>query len=272
MTGALERVVVALDAASENHAVIETAARLTARTKASLHGIFVEDEDLLHLARHPFARQVTLGGGSYPLNTEDVKLHLRAAAERARRELLAAAKRHAVTASFEVVRGTSAGALANIGERDLVVAGALTRPVAGYFPLAGGWWSSIEAAQGPILLTRCAWDGSGTVVMLLRDRSPTSERLLAAAARLAEAAATTLTVISPPLLAGSTEFEKWLADWAGAVQLRIEVAPDEPIALQRLVAELECRLLAIEAGDPEGRTKALRGLAERFACDLLVVH
>ena len=48
---AIERVVVTLDAASENRAAIETAARLAARAKAPLHGIFVEDEDLLRSRR-----------------------------------------------------------------------------------------------------------------------------------------------------------------------------------------------------------------------------
>ena len=49
----IERVVVPLDAAAENRTAIETAARLAARAKVPLHGIFVEDEELLHLARLP---------------------------------------------------------------------------------------------------------------------------------------------------------------------------------------------------------------------------
>ena len=67
MSGAIERVVVPLDAASENRTAIDTAARLAARAKAPLHGIFVEDEDLLRLAGLPFARQVASGFGIEPL-------------------------------------------------------------------------------------------------------------------------------------------------------------------------------------------------------------
>ena len=107
MTAAIERVVVPLDAASENRAAIDTAARLAARAKAPLHGIFVEDEDLLRLASLPFARQITLGAGAEPFTAEQVELHLQAAAERARQDLSAAAKRHAVECSFEIVRGAS---------------------------------------------------------------------------------------------------------------------------------------------------------------------
>src|SRR4029077_3506266 len=54
MTSAVERVVVALDAASENRAAIGAAARLAARWKARLHGVFVEDDDLIRLAHLPF--------------------------------------------------------------------------------------------------------------------------------------------------------------------------------------------------------------------------
>ena len=63
MTARIERVVVALDAVSENRATIDTAARLAARWRARLHGVFVEDDDLLRLANLPFARQVSLGVG-----------------------------------------------------------------------------------------------------------------------------------------------------------------------------------------------------------------
>jgi nucleotide-binding universal stress UspA family protein len=272
MSGPIERVVVTLDATSENHAAIDTAARLAARARAPLHGLFVEDQDLLHLAGLPFARQVTHGGATHPMKAEDIELDLRAAAERARRELLAAAKRHRVKGSFAVARTNSAGALAEIGERDLMVAGTLTRPVAGHFRVECRWWSSVAVAQGPVLMTRHAWGGAGTIVMLLRNRAPASERLLAAAAQLAEAENTRLTVICPPALAGSQAFEKWLAERAGTARLRIEVAPDEPVALHRLVAELDCRLLAIEADNAEGRIGGLRDLAERFACDLLIVR
>ena len=112
---------------------IDTAARLAAHAKAPLHGVFVEDEDLLHLAGLPFARQITLGAPAEPLTTEHVELHLQVAAERARRELFAAAKRHGVTCSFEIVRGASESALIGASERDLVVAGGLTRPIGGHF-------------------------------------------------------------------------------------------------------------------------------------------
>lgn len=270
----IERVVVPLDAASESLTAIETAARLAARAQAPLHGIFVEDEDLLHLASLPFARQTTLGAGAEKLTTEHVELHLRIAAERARLELLAAAKRHGVECSFEIVRGASESALTAASERDLVVAGGLTRPIAGHFRVECRWWSSIEVTPGPFLLARHAWDASGCVVMLLRDRGAASIRLLEAAAQIAQAADRILTVICPPEIAGAERFEKWIADRLAdhPVRLQVEIAPAETAALHRRIGELDCRCLAVEAGLAEGGADRLRELVERFACDILVVR
>jgi nucleotide-binding universal stress UspA family protein len=273
VTAAIERVVVPLDAASENRAVIDTAARLAARAKAPLHGIFVEDEDLLRLASLPFARQITLGAGAEPFTAEQVELHLQAAAERARRDLCAAAKRHAVECSFEIVRGASEIVLSGVTERDLVVAGALTRPIAGDFRVECRWWSSIEVATGPFLLTRGGWDGVGSVVMLLHDRGPASVRLLKAAAQAVEDREGALTVICPPAV-GADGFETWIAERLAAFSIRaqIEVAQAEPAALRQRIGELDCRLLAVDAGRSEGHSGRLREFLETFACDILFVR
>jgi nucleotide-binding universal stress UspA family protein len=303
MAGPIERVVVPLDAASESRTAIETAARLAAHAKAPLHGVFVEDEDLLHVASLPFARQFTLGAHPEKLTTEHLELHLRVAAERARKEFFAAAKRHGVTGSFEIVRGASESALTGASEHDLVVACALTRPIAGHFRLECRWWSSLEAMPGPFLLARHVWSASGSVVMLLRDRSDASARLLEAAAQIAHnadsrsaagggadrrgrdrrgrdrrgtdrrGAANLLTVICLPAIAGKG-FEKWIADRLAGhpVRLQIEIAPAEPAALHQRIGELDCRLLAIEAGSTEGRGDRLREFVERCGCDILMVR
>jgi nucleotide-binding universal stress UspA family protein len=271
---AIERVVVPLDAAAESDAAIDIAARLAARAHAPLHGIFVEDEELLNLAGLPFTRQMTLGAAAEALTRDHVELHLRLAAERAKKQLLAAAKRHGITASFEVVRGASATALAAVSERDLVVAGGLTRPIGAHFRLACRWWSSLEMARGPFLLTRQAWRASGAVVMLLRDRSAASARLLDAAAQIAAASDRVLVVVCPPSLARAPSFDKWIDDRLKdhPVRLQIEIGPAEGAELQRRLGELDCRLLAVEASIAEGGSERLRELVDRFACDILVVR
>jgi hypothetical protein len=274
MNDFIARVVLQLDAASETHEVIDTAARLAARAKAPLDGIFIEDEDLLGLAILPFARHVSLGAGPEPLTLDHVEWQLRVAAERARLDLAAAATRHGVAWSFEVVRGSSVGARFGASERDLVVAGALTRPVAGHFRVECRWWSSINAAPGPFLLTRRAWDASGAVLIMLRDRSQGSVRLLDAVRRIAEARNTKVTLICTAELSRAEGFETWIADHlvphSGSPQ--IELAPADATALLQRMLELDCGLLAVEASFIEGRSDRIRELVERLACDLLVVR
>jgi hypothetical protein len=272
--GPIERVIVLLDTASEPRTAIDTAARLAARVQAPLHAIFVEDEDLLALAGLPFTRQTTLGAAAEDLTTSHIELHLQVAAGRARGELLAAARRHRVEASFEIVRGASDSVLATASERDLVVAGGLTRPIGAHFRMTCRWWSALEAARGPLLLARHAWSTSGSVVLLLRDRDAASARLLEAATQAAQAADRVLTVICPPAVADVAGLDEWIADrLAGQpVRLHIETGPAEPAALNRRIGELDCRLLAVEAGRAEGGGEPLRDLFERFTCDILVVR
>lgn len=273
MSSPIERVVVRLDAASETATALDTAARLAARVKAPLHGIFVEDEDLLRLAGLPFARQITLGTGAEPVTVEQIELHLRVLAERAHRDLIAAANRHAAKGSFEIVRGAADRALSGVTGRDFVVAGALTRPIAGDFRVKARSWPLLEVIPGPFLLVRHDWDATGSVVILLRDRSSASIRLLEASAQIAEARGRTLTVICPPAVAGAAGFEDWIDEQLAGIWVRrqIEMAPPKSAALHRRIVELDCRLLAIEAGAAEGGPGHLREFVEGCSCDVLIV-
>ena len=269
MSRRIERVVVPLDAATENGTAIETAARLAAQAGARLHAIFIEDEELLHVAALPFTRQLAPGVGPRPFTVEDTELHLKAAAERLRRELASAARRHGVEASFEIVRGGFETVVSGISGEDLIVASGVVRPIAGHFRVECRWWSSMEVTPAPFLLARHEPGVGGPVVMLLEDRSPASARLLAAAAHVADAGE--MIVICPRAVADAADLDDWLAaQLAGyRVRLRVEAAPDEPQALRGRIAELGCRLVAVEA---KAGAAGLRGFVERFACDVLIVR
>ncbi len=272
MNAHIERIVVPLDAASESRTAIETAARLAARSQAKLHGIFIEDEDLLHLANLPFVRQVTLHTGSETFDREQIERQWRAAAARARADLSVAAAQHGVAWSFETVRGTAPGALSGLSPSDLVVASGLTRPIAGHFRVECRWWSSMDSAPCGFLLTRRAWAAGGAVAIVLRDRSAGAARLLDAAGALAEARGGVLTVICDAELA-AVDVADWIAERLAsyAVEVRVETAPAESAALPARVAALDCECLAIDAGPSEARSDRLRALFGRIACDLLVV-
>lgn len=269
----IERVLVPLDATSDNHVAIDTAVHLAARAKAPLHGVFVEDEDLLHMAALPFARQVSLGVGAEALTRAQIELHLKAAAERAHRELAAAAKRHHVRSTFEIVRGASERVLADASEGDLVVMGGEAHPIGQHFRMGCRWWAAVEVTPGPFLLVRHDLSAGGMIVVLLRERTAGARRLVEAAAQIAAAADGALTVICPPALAGSPDFDAWLTDAIGDLRLhlQVEIAPQEANTLRDRIAELGCHMLAVEVDEGESRCEQVRELLEHFACDILTV-
>ena len=66
MTQPINRVVVSLDAVSETDPAIDTAARLAARWRVPLHGMFIEDEELIGFAGRPLPAILPLPAGSSP--------------------------------------------------------------------------------------------------------------------------------------------------------------------------------------------------------------
>jgi nucleotide-binding universal stress UspA family protein len=273
MTRGIKRVVVPLDAASETGTAIDTALRLAARWRAPLHGVFIEDEELIGLAGLPFARQVTLGSGLEPLTRDHVEDHFRAFAERVRRELATAADRHGVKWSFEVGRGPLAlDALR--GEDDFVVIGAVTRPIGGHFRIASRCWSWTATISRPFLLARREWESGGSVFTLLRRRSPQSARTVDAAAQIAAFGDSSLTVAATPDLAGSDDFAAWVAGLLEGHSLNLQAEPlaPEPAALRQRISELDCRLLVLEAAEHDPGPDDLRELTEQLACDVLIIR
>jgi hypothetical protein len=275
LSGPVERVVVVLDATAENRTAIDVAVRLAVRARAPLHAVFVEHEDLLSLAGLEAAREVVAGARAGPLIAEQVELHLRAAAIRAEQDILAAAQIHALEYSFETVRGGAATAFSAASERDLVVAGALARPVAGHFQVESRWLSALELAPGPILLARKGGKGAGAggIVVLLRERTTAAGRLLQAAARIMAPEDGTITVICPSALSAREGFAEWVDEQIepSTTRPRIEPAPGEAAELHARIAQLGCGILAIGAGATEGDPKQIRELSERLDCDVLIV-
>lgn len=273
MTQVIKRVVVPLDAASETRTAIDTAARLAARWQVPMRGVFVEDEELVGLARLPFACQVTLATGREPLTKEHVDDHFRASAERAQRELAAAAAQYGVDWSFEVVHGPFAANALGGAERDFVVAGAATRPI-GHFRVPSRWWSLMAIIARPFLLAKREWETGGSVLTVLRNRGPESARVLDISAHMAGFCSGRLTVVGPPDPAGSDDFGAWVSGLlAGhSLTLRTEPAATEPSALRRRISELDCRLLVLEGNPDEAQPDDLRERFAHLACDVLVVR
>jgi nucleotide-binding universal stress UspA family protein len=102
----IRRILIALDASAKSLAALEQAAALAARLDAELLGLFVEDVNLLRLARLPFTREIGLWSAlSRRLEDTDMQRALRGEARRAQQAFDAVAERLHVQCSFRVVRG-----------------------------------------------------------------------------------------------------------------------------------------------------------------------
>jgi len=273
MTQPITRVVVPLGAASETREAIDTAARLAALWHVPLHVVFVEDEELLCLAGLPFACQVSLGAGIEPLTVDCVEEHLRAFADRARRELAVAAERLGVKWSFEVVRGPFGESAIGGAEHDFFVVGWATRAIGSHFRVPSRWWSLMAALAQPFLLAKRKWDTGGSVLALVRHRGSGSARTLDIAAQIAGCRGGALTIAGAPDLAGAQDFAPWV--WGllegHGLRLQTEVVPTDAAALRQRIVELDCRLMVVEADAKDARADDLRELLEHVSCDVLVL-
>jgi K+-sensing histidine kinase KdpD len=118
----IRRVIVGLDPALQSRAMLQAAVELAERMEAELIGLFVENQDLLHFAGLPFAREVGFASATRrTLDVESMERSLRALAKEARQKLASVAGRTPVQWSFRVVGGAAA-LLAMVEESDLVIA------------------------------------------------------------------------------------------------------------------------------------------------------
>ena len=104
---AVRQILVAFDTAAPSLALLESAVALAAALELELHGLFVEDTDLLRIAELPFAREVALSTAmERQLNGLHVARSLRAVAAEVRQNLAEVADRAQVRWTFKTVRGS----------------------------------------------------------------------------------------------------------------------------------------------------------------------
>lgn len=120
----IRRVIVGLDPAAQSRALLDVAVDLASQMQAEILGLFVENQDLLHFAGLPFARELGLESATRrALDVESMERTLRALAKEARQALESVAGPTRVQWSFRVVRGAPAAELLAAAEEfDLVIA------------------------------------------------------------------------------------------------------------------------------------------------------
>jgi nucleotide-binding universal stress UspA family protein len=200
---AIKRILVALDASTYSLAALEAAAVVAAGQRAELVGLFVEDENLLHLAGLPFAHQVRAPSARREsIDSDEMEQNLRLQASQARRALEAAAGRFGLRWSFHAVRGQVTARLLEAAlEADMLAMGRVSRP----FSSRGQVGSTARAAMAKTkhsLLLMPQGSNLSYPVLVTYDGSPAGKQALLAATRMTWAGGNHLTVL---LLSDSLE-------------------------------------------------------------------
>lgn len=238
MSLVVRKVVVAVDSADRSARVFAEAVRVATRLRVSIEGVFVEDEDLLRLADHAFARR--FGGAATPraFVREELEREWRALAAEVKATLQHEAARRNVEARFAVARAEARRAITEgLGEGDLVLVG-------------WGGWSPPAARTAP--------------VRVLHDGSESAARALELGAQLAGSAGR-LTVLLPPGVVVEA-----LPQDVGS--LRAVALPDALAkTLRQAVAEEPGGLLLVPATCALAAAIAARSLAARFSASVLLV-
>ncbi len=249
MSMQVRRVVLAVDDAERTVRVVRAAVEVAASLGAELEGLFVEDDALLRLAEHTFARGHATSGGAEPFSARDLEQEWRALANEVRRALAREADLGSVKSSFAVSRGAVGAALnERLSRGDVVLVG------------WAGWAPSALRRPAP--------------VRVLYDGRTAAERLLAVGARLAGEHGE-LSVWIAPDGERATALAAHVREQVGGRVGRLRIAglrDATPATLRRAVAEEPGGLLLVSSDHAIAALLAQRSMAARFPCSVLIVH
>jgi nucleotide-binding universal stress UspA family protein len=266
-----------LDASTHSLAALKAAAELAASLHAELIGLFVEDENLLHLAGLPFAHEVrTPSAASEPIDSDKMEQDLHLQASQARYALEEAAERVNARWSFKVVRGqVTTAVLAEALKADLLAMGRVSRPLRRRSRLGSTALAASAEMQRSVLLM----PHSGELnypVLVTYDGSKAAKQALLAATRLAQASGDMLNV----LLLYETEEEaetlqkeasEWLED-RGLTADYHHLPQATVTELARLVEAAENCVLVLGGEDQLMRAESIQELLNKTDCPVMIVR
>ncbi len=180
------RILVALDASANSREALATAVNLAATLHSELHGVFVEDINLLRLAELPFAREIQFADtGLHQLEMESLQRRLRARAAILRHEVEELSGEHKLTSTFSVIRGPVEKELLTAAlETDLLAVGRLGHSLLNRLGMGSTARAVTARAASAVLLVKS--DVAAGPIIVLYDGSATGLRALRLAAELAE--------------------------------------------------------------------------------------
>ncbi len=182
----IHRISVALDCSPYSKTSLMAAAELAGLLQAELHGVFVEDINLLRMAELPFSHEIHLRTArSEPLDTIKMERLLQLQAKKAHELFKQAAMRFGVPHTFRILRGlVPSEVLAATLESDLLAMGRSGRTPVCRRGLGSTARKAIEEAKTNLLLTRADFRRDSPLLVLF-DGSPGAKHALEAALDLA---------------------------------------------------------------------------------------
>lgn len=240
----IRRVVVALDTDERTLRIVREAVRVAACFDTEIEGLFVEDEELLALARSSFARRTGTAATTRAFDVSDVEREWRTLARSVRSTLEREAMASRVETRFAVQRGPAPQAIRERLEGgDLVVIG-------------WGGWSPAGKKSAPI--------------RVLFDHSGSAERALEIGARLASREGELAIWVVD---ADETALNEVRARVRDVGHSRVTPITDLSISsIQGIVAEQPGGLLIIPSGSDVAARLAQRAVEARFPAGVLIVR
>jgi len=240
------RIVLLCDAACDIRLEVTDAAALAARWGASLHGIFIDDENFRRLAALPFGQQVSLSCAALTeeFSAEEMTSLSSARGAAMQRTLSEAARERGVGWSFGQVRDLPSVALLSDDPADTLVIEAATRAFSGAWRPRSARDKSSAAFLGSILLKRRGSGGRGMVVVVPAAAEDRAKVLATSAAFAGTDEPIVLTGSSTTLANAKDE----IARSFGARRRHVEQIPidtGDRSALTRLIARRKPALVVL---------------------------
>ena len=259
----VKRVLVCVDAAGIDTPALQVAAGLALGLRATLAGLYVEDEQLLRVAALPFTREVSLiSASARDFSIDDLKRSQRAQAEHLRRMLAALADPLSLTWTLDIIQGKlQAATYAQASADDLMVMG---RPQ--FMPSQDRGTPAGSRHLHPSALARHP-------VAVLYDGSQAGERALQAALSLVRITGSELVVLdAAENPAASPRREANLQHRVGVLRGRLHRVPagDWPAAIRTAVAHGATALVRPRSKDYEAAT-AGADMLPALRCSLVLI-
>lgn len=241
------RVVLICDAVCDIHLAVADAASLAARLGATVHGIYLDDENLHRFAALPFGRQVSLSSpeGSKDLTAATMTSLSSALGAGMKRRLAELANARGLQWTFSAVRDVPSAVSVAAAEGDLLVVEAAARAFSGAWRPRAAWEKSPSAFTGTVLI-RGRSDGRHGVLVLLPEDQEAREKVLSATAALAVGDERIILAGRHVVLADAQNFPAMQR-----THIKLLALGDDPSVLRRMLTHRSFSLFVLHADDAE---------------------